>query len=114
MIQKAKVNNGKNGYLATEALRKQLLKGSPYALVADENSLAEVSIDDVKSFYANNFSVKPQIIIAGEIDEDVESRIEDLFGILTFKDEFDNRDFKLDPNYETHEIKREGSRASAT
>jgi predicted Zn-dependent peptidase len=86
-----------------------LLKGSPYALVADENSLAEVSIDDVKSFYANNFSVKPQIIIAGEIDEDVESRIEDLFGILTFKDEFDNRDFKLDPNYETHEIKREGS-----
>jgi predicted Zn-dependent peptidase len=109
MIQKAKVNNGKNGYLATKALRKQLLKGSPYALVADENSLAEVSIDDVKSFYANNFSVKPQIIIAGEIDKDVESRIEDLFGILTFKDEFDSRDFKLDPNYETHEIKREGS-----
>lgn len=109
LIQRIRINNGKNNVLATKAIRTQLLAGSPYAKFASEESINSISLKEVKDFFNTYFKVQPTIVIAGQVDEQVLGKTNTLFGILNFNTLKELPKFALDSNFETSEIKREGS-----
>jgi len=109
MIQRVKVNNGKNGFLATKSLRENLLDGTPYAFVADVASVSAITLENVRQFFEKCFSIKPDIIIAGDFDKKVEDKVKSLFGILRFEGDTVGIISKPTPQYKPIEIKREGS-----
>lgn len=109
MIQKARINNEKNGFLATKFLKYNLLKNTPYALVADEDTLSSIILSDTKTFYNQYLKTRPQIIIAGDFDTAVGDEVEVLLGMMEFKEASALKPVTPEPDYSVQEIKREGS-----
>jgi predicted Zn-dependent peptidase len=108
-IQKLRVNNQKNALIATKNLRKNLLNGTPYAQTLEEEYLNDISLHDIELYFKDYFTIQPQIIVAGDFDQDVFSLFEDHFGMLAFSSNEIPYDGKLNALTENHLIKREGS-----
>lgn len=69
-IQKNKHNWEKNSFAANQYFRQQLFKNDPYGRISNEESLPNLTHDDVLSFYETNWKgAKPIIIISGKISE---------------------------------------------
>jgi len=108
-LQKIRVNNQKNALIATKNLRKQLLNGTPYAHVLEEKFVNEIQREDVENYFNQYFALKPDIIVAGDFDNDTLNYFEKHFGMLEFSKK--NADYKGEssPVLEDTLIKREGS-----
>jgi predicted Zn-dependent peptidase len=108
-LQKIRVNSQKNALIATQNLRKKLLNGTPYSKILEEEQLNDITREDILDHFNNYFTLKPEIIIAGDFDEDILSYFEEYFGMLEFSTETDQYNGKLAPVLEDKLIKREGS-----
>ena len=108
-LQKIRVNNQKNALIATKSLRKKLLNGTPYSQTLEEEHLAEITNEDIKNYFNKYFKLKPEIIVAGDFDEDIFNFFEEHFGMLEFSRFKDEYDSKLTPIIDEDLIKREGS-----
>ncbi|SMG25025.1 Predicted Zn-dependent peptidase [Marivirga sericea] len=108
-LQKIQVNNQKNALIATKNLRKNLLNGTPYANTLEEEYIKQISIEDVKSYFHQFFTVAPDFIVAGDFDDGIFDFFEEHFGMLEYS--VLNEDYKseLSPIIDDNLIKREGS-----
>ncbi|WP_162428529.1 M16 family metallopeptidase [Pontibacter pudoricolor] len=82
--QNLKIQRQKNNYLATHSFTKLIYgKDHPYVFGYDEGELDAISLEDVKSFYNNNYSLEGlEIFACGAISEDVEDLlIKELSGL---------------------------------
>lgn len=109
LIQRIKINNGKNNVLATKGIRSQLLAGSPYGTFASEESISQIVLEEVVQYFEKHLKVEPQIVIAGHIDDALLEELNTHFGILTFTSEKEELDFQLETTYSQKEIQRPGS-----
>jgi len=108
-LQKIRVNNQKNALIATKNLRKQLLNGTPYAHVLEEESINEIQREDVENYFNQYFTLKPDIIVAGDFDNDTLNYFEKHFGMLEFSKNDADYKGESSPIVEDKLIKREGS-----
>lgn len=108
-LQKIRVNNQKNALIATKNLRKKLLNGTPYANSLEEKNLLEITSKDIKNYFDRYFTLKPDIVVAGDFDKDTLSFLEEHFGNMEFSDVDADYQAELIPLIEDDLIKREGS-----
>ncbi len=108
-IQKVRVNAQKNALIATRLLRNKLLNGSNYGVVLEEEHLNNLTLEDVKSFYDTFYSLKPSIVVAGEVSESVIQLIDDHFGVLEFNGEAADYTGKLVPDFSETTFEKPGS-----
>lgn len=108
-LQKIRVNNQKNALIATKGLRKKLLNGTPYSKALEEEYLNEISKQDIENYFNQYFALQPEIIVAGDFDENVFDYFEEHFVMLEFSSQDADYDSKLSPIIEDDLIKREGS-----
>lgn len=109
LLQKIRVNNQKNALIATKALRKNLLNGTPYADTLEEEFIEKVSKEDIENYFHQYFKLKPEIVVAGDFDEDIFNFFQEHFGMLEFSKPDSDYKGKLDPIIADDLIKREGS-----
>ncbi|WMN12672.1 pitrilysin family protein [Marivirga salinae] len=109
LLQKIRVNNQKNALIATKSLRKKLLNGTPYSTTLEEDHLNNITKDDIENYFNQYFALQPEIIVAGDFDEDVFNYIEEHFVMLEFSSLDSDYESKLSPIIEDDLIKREGS-----
>ncbi|HET8859886.1 pitrilysin family protein [Marivirga sp.] len=108
-IQKIRVNNQKNALIATKNLRNKLLNGTPYATTLEEEHLKAITKDDIEDYFKQYFTIKPEIIIAGDFDDDIFKFLEEHFVMLEFSRQEEQYDSKLSPVIVDDLIKRDGS-----
>ncbi|MGJ3235320.1 M16 family metallopeptidase [Marivirga sp.] len=108
-LQKIRVNNQKNALIATKNLRKNLLNGTPYANTLEEEYLNDINKDDIEQYYNQYFTLKPNIIVAGDFDHDILNFLEEHLGMLEFSNDTAQYTGKLSPLLDDNLIKREGS-----
>jgi len=108
-LQKIRVNNQKNSLIATRNLRKNLLQGTPYASILEEDELNAIHKEDIENYFNKYFALQPDIIVAGDFDEDIFNYFDEYFGNLEFKPNEPQYTGKLNPNLEEKKIEREGS-----
>ncbi|WP_340153898.1 pitrilysin family protein [uncultured Marivirga sp.] len=108
-LQKIRVNKQKNALIATKNLRKNLLHGTPYADTLEEEYLNNIDIEDIKKYFNRYFILKPEIIVAGDFDQNIFTFLEEHFGMLEFSNEIAEYTGKLSPIIDDKLIKREGS-----
>lgn len=73
--QNLKIQRQKNNYLATHSFTKLIYgEDHPYVYGYDEGALDGLTLEDVKSFYFDNYSLKGlEIFVCGAIDDNLES-----------------------------------------
>jgi predicted Zn-dependent peptidase len=108
-LQKIRVNNQKNALIATKNLRKKLLNGTPYSKILEEEYLNDISREDIENYFNQYFTLKPEIVAAGDFDDDIFNFFEEHFGMLEFSSMDSDYESKLSPIIEDDLIKREGS-----
>lgn len=108
-LQKIRVNNQKNALIATKNLRKKLLNGTPYSATLEEEHLNDISKGDVENYFNKNLTIQPDIIVAGDFDENILNFFDDHFGILEFSSFESDYKNKISPIIEDVLINREGS-----
>lgn len=108
-LQKIRVNNQKNALIATKSLRKKLLNGTPYSNTLEEEYLEKISKEDIENYFNQYFTVKPDIIVAGDFDEVIFNFFEEHFAMLEFSIPDSAYKGELLPIIEDDFIKREGS-----
>jgi predicted Zn-dependent peptidase len=108
-LQKIRVNNQKNALIATKNLRKRLLNGTPYSAILEEEYLNDISKGDVENYFNKYFTIQPDIIVAGDFDENILNFFDDHFGILEFSSFESDYKNELSPIIEDVLINREGS-----
>lgn len=108
-LQKLRVNNQKNALIATKNLRKKLLHGTPYSSTLEEENLDDISKKDIENYFNQYFISKPEIIVAGDFDEDIFNYFEEHFAMLDFKNLDNEYKSHLSPIIEDELISREGS-----
>ncbi|MBK6267370.1 insulinase family protein [Marivirga sp. S37H4] len=108
-IQKVRVNAQKNALIATKLLRNNLLKGTNYGVVLEEEHLNKLKLQDVTSFYEDFYSRQPKLVIAGEVSEEVIGLIDDYLGTLKFEVNEVTYTGKLTPDYEETIFQKTGS-----
>ncbi|MGM0580625.1 MAG: M16 family metallopeptidase [Bacteroidota bacterium] len=108
-LQKIRVNNQKNALIATKSLRKKLLNGTPYANTLEEEYINTINRDDIEQYFNQYFTLKPEIIVAGDFDNDIFNFFEDHFGILEFSEVDTAYKNELSPIISDELINREGS-----
>lgn len=108
-LQKIRVNSQKNALIATKNLRKKLLNGTPYSQTLEEEYLNEISKEDIENYFKQYFTLKPDIIIAGDFDKNIFEFFEEHFGMLEFTSFDAEYKSKLSPIIADDLIKRDGS-----
>ncbi len=70
-LQNLKVNQEKNGYLASVMLRQSLFGNAhPYGKSQQENTIAAVETQDLRHFYAQRINTRPRaVVLSGRISE---------------------------------------------
>jgi predicted Zn-dependent peptidase len=109
LLQKVKVNSQKNALIASKNLRKKLLNGSPYSLSLEEDYINQINIEDIKNYFNQFFSLKPEIVVAGDFDDGIFDFFQEHFGILDFLEIENEYKDKLAPLIADDLIPRDGS-----
>ncbi|WP_461636861.1 M16 family metallopeptidase [Labilibaculum euxinus] len=92
--QQYQIDHQKTNVLAKEKFTEMIYgKNHPYANIYDSSEFDNCSLQDVKEFYKEHYTPNNcHIIIAGKVDDNVLSEVEDLFG----KNKWTNKSASID------------------
>nr|WKN35543.1 pitrilysin family protein [Tunicatimonas sp. TK19036] len=82
-IQKIRVNNEKSSIVASKKIRSVLFgDNQPYGKTLTEEQVSQVSREDLIAFYQKNMASNWEIIVSGQVDEEVLTLLEKHIGTL--------------------------------
>lgn len=75
-LEEFKQNSAQTGFIAKQELRKSLYNGHVYGSVAEENSFADIQLEDIQAFVTDFFIDRPfQLFISGNANNETISTI---------------------------------------
>ncbi|MEQ9438349.1 MAG: pitrilysin family protein [Cyclobacteriaceae bacterium] len=84
--QKIRVSNEKSGVVASKKMRAVLFgESQPYGNILTENNVAQVSRDLLVDFYQQNISANWEVVVSGQVDDEVLTLLEKHIGTLPVK-----------------------------
>lgn len=96
------IQQEQTGARANQLIRKALFgELHPFGYISDEAHVDAVTREGIKSYYASNFCIAPEIFITGNITDREMQEIENQFNDLRFRQEN-----SISPSFETFDGKR--------
>jgi zinc protease len=112
-LQNLKINQGKNSFVATRALQKNLFgKNHPYGSSIEEEDMNKISISDLVSFFKNSFTPH-EVYLTGNLNPLQTSTFLQSLSSLGFKRTFDGEFHSKTTTVSQEKIKKEKSIQSA-